>query len=55
MRSVRDDMGLTNVNLMVPFCRTPAKADRVLEPWPSTGSAGERGLEVYVMCEIPRT
>jgi pyruvate,water dikinase len=39
---------------MIPFCRTPAEADRVLEVMAANGlKRGEDGLEIYVMCEIP--
>jgi pyruvate,water dikinase len=51
---VRDDMGLTNVIVMVPFCRTIDEARQVQEEMARHGlRRGERGLEVYVMCEIP--
>jgi pyruvate,water dikinase len=54
MRQVRDNMGLTNVILMVPFCRTPQEGRRVLEEMAKHGLVrGENGLEVYVMCELP--
>jgi pyruvate,water dikinase len=54
LRRVREDMGLTNVKLMVPFCRTPAEGRRVLELLAANGLArGGNGLEVYVMAEIP--
>jgi pyruvate,water dikinase len=54
MRRVRDDMGLTNVKLMVPFCRTPDEGRRVVALMASHGlHRGEHGLEIYVMCEIP--
>jgi pyruvate,water dikinase len=54
MRRVREEMGLTNVKLMIPFCRTPEEGRRVLELMATHGLIrGERGLEVYVMCEIP--
>ena len=54
LRRVRGEMGLTNVVAMVPFCRTPAEADRVLEVMAENGlERGENGLEVYVMAEIP--
>jgi pyruvate,water dikinase len=47
-------MGLENVIPMVPFCRTPEEADRVLAEMASQGLVrGEGGLEVYVMCELP--
>jgi pyruvate,water dikinase len=47
-------MGLTNVILMVPFCRTPDEGRRVLEEMANHGLVrGENGLQVYVMCELP--
>ena len=50
----RNDMGLTNIKLMVPFCRTPEEGRRVIEVLREFGLVqGENGLEVYVMCEIP--
>ncbi len=54
MKRVRDEMGLTNVILMVPFCRTPSEGQRVLAEMAKNGLVrGENGLEVYVMCELP--
>ena len=54
MRKVRDEMGLENVKLMVPFCRTVEEGRRVMAELEANGlRRGERGLEVYVMCEIP--
>jgi pyruvate,water dikinase len=54
LRRVREQMGLTNVKLMVPFCRTPAEGRRVLDLLAANGLArGGNGLEVYVMAEIP--
>jgi pyruvate,water dikinase len=54
IRRVRDTMGLTNVLVMIPFCRTVAEGKRVLEVMADNGlSRGENGLKVYVMCEIP--
>jgi pyruvate,water dikinase len=51
---VRRDMGFTNVIVMVPFCRTPEEADRVLEVMASNGlERGRDELQVYVMAEIP--
>jgi pyruvate,water dikinase len=47
-------MGFTNVVVMIPFCRSPHEADRVLEVMAENGlKRGEKGLQVYVMCEIP--
>lgn len=54
IRRVREEMGFSNVVVMIPFCRTVAEADRVLAVMAEEGlERGERGLEVYVMCEIP--
>jgi pyruvate,water dikinase len=54
MKRMRDDMGLTNVILMIPFCRRIEEAQRVLEYMAQLGlKRGEKGLEIYVMCEIP--
>jgi pyruvate,water dikinase len=54
MKRVRDGMGLTNVKLMIPFCRRVEEGRRVLEVMAQHGlSRGENGLEIYVMCEIP--
>jgi pyruvate,water dikinase len=54
LRRVREHIGFDNVVVMVPFCRTPAEADRVLAEMASHGlERGRRGLQVYMMCEIP--
>jgi pyruvate,water dikinase len=54
IRRVRDDMGLTNTIVMIPFCRTPKEADQVLEVMADHGlSRGRNDLQVYVMAEIP--
>ncbi|MEJ2869380.1 phosphoenolpyruvate synthase [Actinomycetospora sp. OC33-EN08] len=54
LRRVRVEMGFTNVVVMVPFCRTPEEADRVLEVMASNGlERGRDDLQVYVMAEIP--
>ena len=54
MKKVRDEMGLSNVKLMVPFCRTVEEGRRVLEEMEKHGlKRGVNGLQVYVMCEIP--
>ncbi len=54
MKRVRDDMGLTNVKLMIPFCRRVDEGEKVLEAMAGHGlDRGENGLEIYVMCEIP--
>lgn len=54
VQKVRTRIGFTNVVIMIPFCRTPQEADRVLEVMAEHGLVrGEGGLEVYVMAEIP--
>jgi len=54
LHRVRDAMGLTNLKVMVPFCRRLDEARRVLEAMARHGlERGRNGLEVYVMCEIP--
>jgi pyruvate,water dikinase len=54
VRSVKTGMGLTNVQLMVPFCRTAQEGKSVLEVLAANGlKKGENGLEVWCMCEIP--
>ncbi|MFQ4142882.1 phosphoenolpyruvate synthase [Chlorogloeopsis sp. ULAP02] len=54
MKRVRNEMGLTNVILMVPFCRTPEEGRRVLAEMAKNGLVrGENDLQVYVMCELP--
>jgi len=54
MKRVRDEMGLTNVILMIPFCRTPAEGRKVLAEMAKEGlERGVNGLQVYVMCELP--
>ncbi|NEQ14076.1 MAG: phosphoenolpyruvate synthase [Moorea sp. SIO3E2] len=54
LKRVRDEMGLTNVIPMIPFCRTPDEGRRVLAEMEKHGlKRGENGLQVYVMCEIP--
>jgi pyruvate, water dikinase len=54
LRRVRRDMGLTNLRVMVPFCRRVDEARRVIDAMAQNGlRRGEDGLEVYVMCEIP--
>ncbi len=51
---VREQMGFDNVIVMIPFCRTPGEADRVLEVMADCGLVrGKSDLQVYVMCEIP--
>lgn len=54
IKAVREEMGLTNVKVMIPFCRTVEEGRKVLEVMASFGlPQGENGLEVYVMAEIP--
>ena len=54
IKEVRDEMGLTNVKVMIPFCRTPEEGRKVIRAMEEFGlKRGENGLEVYVMCEIP--
>lgn len=54
IRKVREEMGLDNVKIMIPFCRTIAEGQKVLEVMRCYGlERGKEGLEVYVMAEIP--
>jgi len=54
IRRLREEMGFTNVIIMIPFCRSIGEADRVLAVLAENGlRRGENGLEIYVMCEIP--
>jgi pyruvate,water dikinase len=54
MKRVREEMGLTNVIIMLPFVRRLAEADLVLKTMSELGlQRGQNGLEVYAMCEIP--
>ncbi|ABE44673.1 phosphoenolpyruvate synthase [Polaromonas sp. JS666] len=58
MKRVRDEMGLSNVRLMIPFCRRVEEGERVLQAMAGYGLArggheAGKGLEIYVMCEIP--
>jgi pyruvate,water dikinase len=51
---LRTTMGFSNVVVMIPFCRSVKEADRVLATMAENGlTRGEKGLKVYVMCEIP--
>jgi pyruvate,water dikinase len=51
---VRNEMGFTNLRVMVPFCRRVAEGKRVIEAMAQHGlRRGDNGLEIYVMCEIP--
>ena len=54
IKRLRNEMGLTNVIVMIPFCRTPKECIRVLETMEKYGlKRGENGLQVYIMCEVP--
>jgi len=54
LKKVREELGFRNVVVMVPFCRTPAEADKVLRVMAEHGlERGKDGLEIYMMCEIP--
>ncbi|SFW85214.1 phosphoenolpyruvate synthase [Chitinophaga sancti] len=54
IKKVRDEMGFTNVKVMIPFCRTVEEGEKVLEYMAKLGlGRGQNGLEVYVMIEIP--
>jgi pyruvate,water dikinase len=54
MQRVRREMGLSNVRLMIPFCRRVSEAEDVLRAMAAHGlERGKEGLEIYVMCEIP--
>jgi pyruvate,water dikinase len=54
IRKVRDEMGLTNVKVMIPFCRTIEEGNKVIGVMKTSGlEQGINGLEIYVMAEIP--
>ncbi|MGZ4068353.1 MAG: phosphoenolpyruvate synthase, partial [Bacteroidia bacterium] len=54
IKIVREEMGLTNVKLMIPFCRTIEEGKKVIAAMEESGlKRGENGLEIYVMAEIP--
>ncbi|MBL8034156.1 MAG: phosphoenolpyruvate synthase, partial [Leptospiraceae bacterium] len=54
MKKVREEMGLTNVKLMIPFCRTVEEGKKVVAEMEKHGlNRGVNDLEIYVMCEIP--
>ena len=54
LKKVRDDMGLTNVKLMIPFVRTPDEGRKVIAIMNEMGLVqGKNSLEIYAMCEIP--
>ncbi len=54
LKKVRDEMGFTNVEIMVPFVRTPGEAEQVIDLLAKNGlKRGENGLRVIMMCELP--
>ena len=54
IRMVRETLGFANIVMMIPFCRTPEEADKVLAEMAKSGlERGREGLEVYVMAELP--
>ncbi|NJN84785.1 MAG: hypothetical protein HC802_22510, partial [Caldilineaceae bacterium] len=54
VKKVREEMGLTNLKLMIPFCRTIDEGKQVQAEMAKHGlKRGDNGLEIYVMCEIP--
>jgi pyruvate,water dikinase len=54
IQRLRDQMGFTNVIVMIPFCRSTREADRVLDEMAVNRlKRGENGLQIFVMCEIP--
>jgi pyruvate,water dikinase len=54
MKRVRNEMGLTNMKLMIPFVRTPEEGQKVIDVMAEHGlKQGENGLEIYMMCEVP--
>jgi pyruvate, water dikinase len=53
VKKVRNEMGLTNLMVMVPFCRTAEEGQKVVDIIETSGLKREKGLKIYVMCEIP--
>ncbi|MEM9908481.1 MAG: phosphoenolpyruvate synthase [Cyanobacteria bacterium P01_D01_bin.44] len=54
IKRVREELGFTNIVIMIPFCRKVDEADKVLKVLASHGlKRGDNGLQIYVMCEIP--
>ncbi|SFN09379.1 putative PEP-binding protein [Marinobacter pelagius] len=54
IRTARDELAMDNLRIMIPFCRTPEEADKVLEELSANGLVrGERGLAVYMTAEVP--
>ncbi len=54
IKYLREQVGLTNIKVMIPFCRSPEEGEKVLTQMKSNGLVrGENGLEIYVMSELP--
>eukprot|EP01083_Nonionella_stella_P213366 769627_1 len=53
IKYIREVLGLTNVTIMIPFCRTPSEADKVLEIMAKEGLRRSTNFQIYMMCEIP--
>ncbi len=53
VKKVREEMGLTNLMVMVPFCRTPEEGKKVVKVIEDFGLKKQKNLKIYVMCEIP--
>ncbi len=54
MKKVREEMGLTNMKLMIPFVRTPEEGQKVVDILADNGlKSGDNDLEIYMMCEVP--
>ncbi len=54
LKMVREDMGMDNVKIMIPFCRTLGEAEKVVKLMAENGlNRGEKGMELYMMVEIP--
>ncbi|OHE10842.1 MAG: phosphoenolpyruvate synthase [Sulfurimonas sp. RIFOXYD12_FULL_33_39] len=54
LKRVREEMGLENIKIMIPFVRTPSEGKKVIEIMNTCGLIqGKKGLEIYAMCEIP--
>lgn len=53
IKKIREEMGLTNIIVMVPFCRTVEEGKKVIKIMEDNGLSAKDGLKVYVMCEIP--
>jgi len=53
VKKIREEFGLTNLKVMIPFCRTPEEGKKVIETMAEAGLTRDDGLEIYVMAEIP--